>query len=57
MSSIILVNLISPGATDAKIQGGGEKREKKMAAAVERALLGKVGLPDEVAEAYIYLPR
>ncbi|CAI7608072.1 unnamed protein product [Penicillium bialowiezense] len=42
MSSIILVNLVSAGATDTKIQGGGEKREKKMATAAERALLGKL---------------
>jgi NAD(P)-dependent dehydrogenase (short-subunit alcohol dehydrogenase family) len=48
------VNLLSPGTTDTELQGPEEQREKKMAAAAERALLGKVGTP-EVAEAYIYL--
>jgi NAD(P)-dependent dehydrogenase (short-subunit alcohol dehydrogenase family) len=34
-----------------------EEREKKMAAAAGRALLGKVGTPEEAAEAYIYLMK
>ncbi|KAL4778315.1 hypothetical protein BJX76DRAFT_362860 [Aspergillus varians] len=51
----IRVNLVSPGTTDTEIQGPEEQREKNMAAAAERALLGKVGTP--VAEAYIYLMK
>lgn len=51
----IRVNLVSPGTTNTEIQG--PEREKKMAAAAERALLGKVGTPEEVAEAYIYLMK
>ncbi|KAJ5694371.1 hypothetical protein N7536_004783 [Penicillium majusculum] len=53
----IRVNLVSPGTTDTEIQGPKGQREKKMAAAAERALLGKVGTPEEVAEAYIYLMK
>lgn len=53
----IRVNLVSPGTTDTEIQGPEGQREKKMAAAAERALLGKVGTPEEVAEAYIYLMK
>jgi NAD(P)-dependent dehydrogenase (short-subunit alcohol dehydrogenase family) len=51
----IRVNVVSPGTTDTEIQGSGEERVKKMAAVAETALLGKVGAPEEVAEAYIYL--
>ncbi|KAJ5759499.1 hypothetical protein N7520_006655 [Penicillium odoratum] len=47
----IRINLVSPGTTDTEIQG--EKWEMKMAAAAERALLGKVGTPEEVAVAFI----
>jgi NAD(P)-dependent dehydrogenase (short-subunit alcohol dehydrogenase family) len=53
----IRVNVVSPGTTDTEIQGSGEERVKKMAAVAETALLGKVGMPDEVAEAYIYLMK
>lgn len=53
----IRVNLVSPGTTDTEIQGPEEQRAQKMAAAAERALLGKVGTPEEVAEAYIYLMK
>ncbi|CAG7977656.1 unnamed protein product [Penicillium salamii] len=53
----IRVNLVSPGTTDTEIQGADEQRQKKMATAAERALLGKVGTPEEVAEAYIYLMK
>ncbi|KAL3481805.1 hypothetical protein BJX99DRAFT_253327 [Aspergillus californicus] len=51
------VNLVSPGTTDTEIQGPEEERAKRMAAAAERALLGKVGTPEEVGEAYIYLMK
>ncbi|OQD69324.1 hypothetical protein PENPOL_c002G04557 [Penicillium polonicum] len=53
----IRVNLVSPGTTDTELQGPEEQREKKMAAAADIALLGKVGTPEEVAEAYIYLMK
>ncbi|KAL2788667.1 hypothetical protein BJX66DRAFT_308489 [Aspergillus keveii] len=53
----IRVNVVSPGTTDTEIQGSGEERAKKMAAVAETALLGKVGAPEEVAEAYTYLMK
>ncbi|RHZ67838.1 hypothetical protein CDV55_100565 [Aspergillus turcosus] len=53
----IRVNLVSPGTTDTEIQGPDEQRKQRMAAAAEKALLGKVGTPEEVGEAYIYLMK
>ncbi|CEL10380.1 hypothetical protein ASPCAL13501 [Aspergillus calidoustus] len=53
----IRVNVVSPGTTDTEIQGSGEERAKRMAAEAEMALLGKVGAPEEVAEAYLYLMK
>ncbi|TVY13554.1 Short-chain dehydrogenase/reductase ATR9 [Lachnellula arida] len=51
------VNLVSPGATKTEMWGSPVKQEiiAKMAGA--KALLGKVGMPEEVGEAYIYLMR
>ncbi|KAJ0417616.1 hypothetical protein BJY00DRAFT_289266 [Aspergillus carlsbadensis] len=51
------VNVVSPGTTDTEIQGPDDQRAERMAAAGEKALLGKVGAPEEVAEAYVYLMR
>ncbi|KAB8345948.1 hypothetical protein FH972_023000 [Carpinus fangiana] len=53
----IRVNLVSPGTTDTEIQGSEEARRGRMAAAAETALLGKVGTPEEVGEAYLYLMK
>lgn len=53
----IRVNLVSPGTTDTEMQGPDEVRAPTMAAAAKTALLGKVGTPEEVGEAYIYLMK
>ncbi|CEJ87957.1 hypothetical protein VHEMI04567 [[Torrubiella] hemipterigena] len=55
----IRVKLVSPGTTDTEVQGpdGSEKRLKSMAAAGASSILGKVGAPEEVAEAYLYLMK
>lgn len=55
----IRVNLVSPGTTDTEMQGpdGSEKRLKSMAAAGASSILGKVGAPEEVAEAFLYLMK
>jgi NAD(P)-dependent dehydrogenase (short-subunit alcohol dehydrogenase family) len=50
----IRVNLVSPGTTDTEMQGSGEARVQRMAMAAKASLLGKVGTPEEVAEAYLY---
>lgn len=50
----IRVNLVSPGTTDTEMQGSGEMRTQRMAMAAAASLLGKVGTPEEVAEAYVY---
>ncbi|KAI8958749.1 putative short chain dehydrogenase/ reductase [Daldinia sp. FL1419] len=50
----IRVNLVSPGATDTK-SGGEWARWVEMM--VKNSLLGKIGTPEEVAEAYIYLMK
>lgn len=53
------VNMVSPGATETEMWGsfGEEVREGIKRGVVEGALLGKVGAPEEVAEAYGYLMR
>jgi NAD(P)-dependent dehydrogenase (short-subunit alcohol dehydrogenase family) len=49
------VNIIHPGATMTELWGPDrEERGQQMA---KTALLGKVGMPDEVAEAYIYVMK
>jgi len=48
-------NLVSPGATDTELWG--KNRDMIREAVKGRALLGKPGSADEVAEAYIYLMR
>ncbi|KAI0888235.1 putative short chain dehydrogenase/ reductase [Annulohypoxylon maeteangense] len=53
----VRANLVSPGATDTEIFGEGEAREKIVAYMAKSALLGKIGSPEEVAEAYIYLMK
>lgn len=53
------VNLVSPGATETEMWAsfGEETRREIKAGVVKGALLGKVGLPEEVAEGYAYLMR
>jgi NAD(P)-dependent dehydrogenase (short-subunit alcohol dehydrogenase family) len=51
------VNCVSPGATITELWGSLEQREKRAEMMRERMLLGKVGSPEEVAEAYVYLMR
>jgi NAD(P)-dependent dehydrogenase (short-subunit alcohol dehydrogenase family) len=51
------VNLVSPGATITELWGPLEAREKRAEMMKDMMLLGKVGNPEEVAEAYIYLMR
>ncbi|TVY92184.1 Short-chain dehydrogenase/reductase [Lachnellula willkommii] len=51
------VNLVSPGATKTEMWGSPEKQEMVAKMAGSKALLGKVGMPEEVGEAYIYLMR
>lgn len=53
----VRVNLVSPGTTDTEIQGSEDARRGKMAEAAKTALLSKVGTPEEVGEAYIYLMK
>lgn len=48
-------NVVSPGPTETEMWG--ERREVIRQSVSSRALLGKPGAPDEVAEAYIYLMR
>lgn len=49
------VNLVSPGATETELWG--EHTEFLRGVSIERSLLGKAGLPEEVAEAYVYLMK
>ena len=51
------VNLVSPGATRTELWGDAEAREKRAEMMKGMMLLGQVGDPDEVAEAYVYLMR
>lgn len=51
------VNCVSPGATITELWGPKEMRENRAETMKEMMLLGKVGMPEEVAEAYIYLMR
>ncbi|TVY34471.1 Short-chain dehydrogenase/reductase [Lachnellula subtilissima] len=51
------VNLVSPGATKTEMWGPPEKQEMIAKMVGAKALLGKVGMPEEVGEAYIYLMR
>lgn len=54
----IRVNAVSPGATLTELQGPpSEMRDKRIAAYTEKALLGKLGEPEEVGEAYVYLMK
>ncbi|KAI2633167.1 putative short chain dehydrogenase/ reductase [Hypomontagnella submonticulosa] len=50
----IRVNLVSPGVTDTRLTN--EWRDQLVAMA-KASLLGKIGTPEEVAEAYIYLMK
>ncbi|KAI1648986.1 putative short chain dehydrogenase/ reductase [Daldinia loculata] len=50
----VRVNLVSPGATDTK---SGEEWTRWVEMMAKTALLGKIGTPEEVAEAYIYLMK
>jgi NAD(P)-dependent dehydrogenase (short-subunit alcohol dehydrogenase family) len=49
------VNLVSPGATDTDLWG--PNRAQMQEAAKKDAFMGKLGTPEEVAEAYIYLMK
>lgn len=53
----IRVNLVSPGAIDTELwKGMPEDKKKEMFKAIEgKVLTGKVGRPEEVAEAYLWL--
>jgi NAD(P)-dependent dehydrogenase (short-subunit alcohol dehydrogenase family) len=51
------VNVVSPGATKTEMWGPEEMREMIAKQYAEKALLGKVGTPEELAEAYVYLMR
>ncbi|KAI1656383.1 putative short chain dehydrogenase/ reductase [Daldinia decipiens] len=50
----VRVNLVSPGATDTK---SGEEWTRWVEMMAKTSLLGKIGTPEEVAEAYIYLMK
>lgn len=51
------VNLVSPGATDTELWDQDGNRAGRREYVVGTALLKKVGLPEEVAESYIYLMK
>ncbi|XXG95865.1 hypothetical protein Hte_002137 [Hypoxylon texense] len=51
------VNLVSPGATDTEMLRTGAEWGERTRMMAEASLLGKIGTPEEVAEAYIYLMR
>ena len=51
------VNCVSPGATMTELWGTPEEREQRSERLKGMMLVGKVGEPEEVAEAYIYLMR
>ena len=51
------VNCVSPGPTITELWGPKEMREKRAEMMKKGMLLGKVGSPEEVAEAYVYLMR
>jgi NAD(P)-dependent dehydrogenase (short-subunit alcohol dehydrogenase family) len=51
------VNVVSPGPTDTELWGSDEERAQRREFFSKTALLGKVGSPEEVAEAYIYLMK
>ncbi|KAI4871148.1 putative short chain dehydrogenase/ reductase [Hypoxylon rubiginosum] len=53
----IRVNLVSPGATDTGMLRTGEEWVQRTRMMAETSLLGKIGTPEEVAEAYLYLMR
>ncbi|KAI1452786.1 putative short chain dehydrogenase/ reductase [Annulohypoxylon moriforme] len=53
----VRANLVSPGATNTEMFGEGEARENLVAYMTKSALLGKIGTPEEVAEAYVYLMK
>ncbi|KAI7971888.1 hypothetical protein EIK77_007487 [Talaromyces pinophilus] len=51
----IRVNQVNPGAVITELWG--KEAEDRIEAAARKALLGKLGTPEETAEAYIYLMR
>jgi len=51
------VNLVNPGATKTEMWGPSEQQEAYAKMFGEKALLGKVGLPEELGEAYVYLMK
>ncbi|RFU36328.1 hypothetical protein B7463_g68, partial [Scytalidium lignicola] len=53
----IRVNLVSPGSTATEMWGREEIRAQMKEDMGKKMLLGKVGEPEEVAEAYIYLMK
>jgi NAD(P)-dependent dehydrogenase (short-subunit alcohol dehydrogenase family) len=55
----IRVNLVSPGAIDTELWRdlSGDAKEKLYRGIREKALTGKIGQPEEVAEAYLWLMK
>ncbi|KAI1777154.1 putative short chain dehydrogenase/ reductase [Hypoxylon cercidicola] len=53
----VRVNLVAPGATGAEMLRTGEERGQRVRTMAESSLLGKIGTPEEIAEAYIYLMK
>ncbi|KAI1403896.1 putative short chain dehydrogenase/ reductase [Hypoxylon fuscum] len=57
LAPIMRVNLVSPGATDTEMLGSAEERAQWVGMTAQTSLLGRIGTPEEVAEAYIYLMK
>ncbi|KAH9907155.1 hypothetical protein F4778DRAFT_799510 [Xylariomycetidae sp. FL2044] len=53
----VRANLVCPGAVDTPLLGTGAARERMIAAFAGMSPLGRIGTPEEVAEAYIYLMK
>ncbi|KAI1141863.1 putative short chain dehydrogenase/ reductase [Hypoxylon sp. FL0543] len=53
----IRTNVVSPGAVKTEMLGKGEQLEQAAAVLAKSCLLRKIGTPEEVAEAYIYLMK
>ncbi|KAI1374423.1 putative short chain dehydrogenase/ reductase [Hypoxylon crocopeplum] len=53
----IRVNLVSPGVVDTEMLRSDEKIARAVEMMTKNSLLGKIGTPEEVAEAYIYLMK
>ena len=51
------VNMVSPGPTQTELWGPEPGRAQRAEAIAKRLLLGKVGTPEEVGEAFLYLMK